>query len=161
MAGLEKGIHWEMCKKMKFDYTAKYNLRKLECVPENETHIILWDFEIQTDPLHPATRPGLGLIYKKKNERISHLVDFTVPSEYRVNIKESEKINKYLDLAREQRKQCNMQVSVILILPGILETVYKVLGKELEELDIRGRTDITQILGLWRSARMVRIVRET
>ena len=35
-------------------------------VLENETHNILWDFEVQTDHLIPARRPDLVLIDKKK-----------------------------------------------------------------------------------------------
>ena len=32
---------------------------------------------------------------------IYHLVDFAVPVDYKVKIKENEKISKYLDFARE------------------------------------------------------------
>ena len=39
------------------------------------------------------------LIIKKK--RTCHLVDFAVPLDHRMKIKESENIDKYLDLARE------------------------------------------------------------
>ena len=35
-------------------------------VLENETHKVLWDFEIQTDYLMSAKRPDL-IIFKKKN----------------------------------------------------------------------------------------------
>ena len=35
-------------------------------VLENDTHELLWDFNIQTDHLIPATRPDLIIIYKKK-----------------------------------------------------------------------------------------------
>ena len=42
---------------------------------ENETHKLLWDFEIQTDHLISARRPDLIIIKKKKNGRI---VDFAV-----------------------------------------------------------------------------------
>ena len=40
-----------------------------------------------------------NVLIKKKN-MTCHLVDFTVPAEYRLGMKEDEKIDKYLDLAR-------------------------------------------------------------
>ena len=42
----------------------------------NETHKILWDFEIQIDHPIPFRRPDLILIHKKK--RTCHQVDFAV-----------------------------------------------------------------------------------
>ena len=38
------------------------------------------------------------------------LVDFSVPADHRIRIKESEKIEKYLDLARELKKLYNAKV---------------------------------------------------
>ena len=35
-------------------------------VLENDTHKILWDFNIKTDYLIPARRPDLIIIYNKK-----------------------------------------------------------------------------------------------
>ena len=37
-------------------------------VLENDSHKLLWDFNIQTDHLIPARRPDLILINKKKKE---------------------------------------------------------------------------------------------
>ena len=68
------------------------------------TRILLWDFSIQTDHLIPARRPDLIIINKKKKKekkRICKIVDFAVPADHRINLKESEKKDKYLDLARE------------------------------------------------------------
>ena len=61
-----KVIHWELCKKLNFHHATKWYMHKPESVLENETHKILWDFEIQTDPLITARRPDLVLINKKK-----------------------------------------------------------------------------------------------
>ena len=41
-----KVIHREMCKKLKFDSTNKWYIHNPESVLENETHKLLWDFEI-------------------------------------------------------------------------------------------------------------------
>ena len=58
-------------------------------VLENDTHKLLWDFYIQTDHLIPAIRQGLIVINKKK--RTCKIVDFAVPADHRINLKESEK----------------------------------------------------------------------
>ena len=71
-------------------------------VLENDTHKLLWDFNIQTDHLIPARRPDL-IIFNKK-ERICKIVYFAVPVDRRINLKESEKKDKYLDLGRELKK---------------------------------------------------------
>ena len=42
-------------------------------------------------------------------------VDFAVPVDYRINLKESEKKDKYLDLARELKKLWNMKVTIVSI----------------------------------------------
>ena len=77
-------------------------MQNLECVLGNETYI-LWDFEIRTYYLIQVTI--LDLVSISKKNRTGHLTDFAVPVENRVKIKESEKIDKYLDLARELKKQ--------------------------------------------------------
>ena len=69
---------------------------------ENATHKLLWDFKIQMDHLIPTRRPDLKIINKKKRTR--KIVDFAVPADNRVKLKECEKKDKYLDLARELKK---------------------------------------------------------
>ena len=56
-------------------------MHKPESVQENDTHKILWDFEVQTD--HPilAKSPNKVLINKQKT--ICHQVDFSVPVDHR------------------------------------------------------------------------------
>ena len=43
-----------------------------ESVQENETHILLWDFEIQTDHQILARRPDLIIIIKKRKENLQN-----------------------------------------------------------------------------------------
>ena len=50
-------------------------------------------------------------------------MDFTVSAGCRVKLKESEKKDKYLDLARELKKLWNMKVTFIPIVIGDLGTV--------------------------------------
>ena len=70
-----------------------------ESVKENEMHKLLWDFEIQTDHLISARQPDFIIINRKKRTCLS--VDFAVPAEHKVKLKESKKKDKYLDLAME------------------------------------------------------------
>ena len=42
-----KGIHWEMCKKFKFDHANKWYMHNPAPVLENDTHKLLWDFDIK------------------------------------------------------------------------------------------------------------------
>ena len=65
-------------------------------------------------------------------------MDFAVPADRRVKLKESEKKNKYLDLAREWKNLWNMKMTSIPIVIGAFGTVTKGLLKGLEDLKIRG-----------------------
>ena len=85
-------------------------------VLENATNKLLWDFNIQTDHLIPARRPDLIIINKKK--RTCKIVD-TIKLCHRIKLKEREKKDKYLDLARELKKLWNMQVTIKPIVIGL------------------------------------------
>ena len=61
-----KVIHWEMCKKFKFEHANKWYMHNPEPVLENDTHKLLWDFDIQTDHLILARKPDLIIINKKR-----------------------------------------------------------------------------------------------
>ena len=67
-------------------------------VLENNTQKLLWDFDIHTDHLISASRIDLIII---KTKRIYKIVDFAAPADHRIKLKEYEKKDKYLDLARE------------------------------------------------------------
>ena len=41
---------------------------------------------------------------KKKKKKICKILDFAVPAVHRIRLKECEKRNKYIDLARELKK---------------------------------------------------------
>ena len=61
-----KVIHREMWRKFQFDHTNKWYLLNPAPVLENDTHKLLWDFNIQTDHLIPIRRPDLIIIIKKR-----------------------------------------------------------------------------------------------
>ena len=128
-----------------------------EPVLENDSHKLLWDFNIQTDHLIQATRPDLIIINKKK-KRTCKTVDFAVPADHRIKLKECEKKDKYLDLAREL---WIMQVTIIPIVIGAFGTVTKGLLKGLEDLEVGGRVETIQTTAPLRTARILRRVLET
>ena len=129
---------------------------------ENATHKLLWDFNLQTDQLIPARRPELIIIKKKKKKKsISKTVDFAVLAYHRINLKESEKRDKYLDLARELEKLWNMKVMIVPIVIDALGTITKGLLKDLKDLEVGGRVETIQMTALLRTARILRRVLET
>ena len=88
-------------------------------------------------------------------------MDFAVPVCYRVKLKECEKWDKYLDLARELKKIWNMKVTIIPIVIGALGTVTKGLIQGLEDLEIAGRMETVQSTALLSWARILRRDLET
>ena len=126
---------------------------------QNDTHKLLWDFDIQTDHLISARRPDLMIINKKK--KIYKILDFAVPVDHRIKLKECEKRDKYLDLARELKKLWNMKVTIIPIVIRAFGTVTKGLLKGLEDLEVGGRVECLQTTALLKTARILRRVLET
>ena len=157
-----KVIPWEMCRKFKFDDTSKWYMHNPEPVLENDSHELLWDFNIQTDHLILARRPDLIKINKKKKKkRICTIEDFAVSADHRIYLKESEKKDKYLDLARELEKLWNMKVTIVPIVIGALGTITKGLLKSLEDLEDGRRIKTIQTTALLRTARILTRVLET
>ena len=109
--------------------------------------------------LIPARRPNLIIINEKK--RICKIVDFAVPADHRINLKESEKKDKYLDLARELKKLWNMKVMIVPIVIVALGTIIKGLIKGLEDLEVGGQVETIQTTALLRTVKILRRVLET
>ena len=143
-----------ICREFQSDHTNKWYMHNPAPVLKNDSHKLLWDFNIQTDRLIPARRPGLIITNKRK--RICKIVDFAVPADHRINLKESEKKDKYL--ARELKKLWNMKVTIVPIVIGALGTVTKGLLKGLEDLEVGGRVETIQPTALLRTARILRRV---
>ena len=88
-------------------------------------------------------------------------MNFAVPKDHRVKLKEYEKRDNCLNLARELKKLWHMKVMIILIVIGALGTATKGLVQGLEYLEITGRVETIQTTALLRSARILRRVMET
>ena len=63
-------------------------------------------------------------------------MDFVIQANHRIKLKESEKKDKYLDLARELKKLWNMKVTIIQVMIGAFGTLTKGLLKGLEDLEV-------------------------
>ena len=98
---------------------------------------------------------------QQKKKRIRKIVDFSFLADHRIKLKEFDKKDKYLDLARELKKLWNMQVAIIPIVIGAFGTVTKGLLKELEELEVGGRVETIETTALLRTARILRRILET
>ena len=102
-----------------------------------------WDTLTPLEFWHTNGSPNLGLTTRlynnqQQNNRTCKIVDFAVLADHRVKLKENEKKDKYLELAREWKKLWNMKVTIIPIVIGALSTINKRLVQGLEDLEIRG-----------------------
>ena len=145
-----------MCKKFQFNHT-----NNPASVLDNDTHILLRDFDLQTDHLISARRPDLIIINKKKKKENLQNYGLAVPADYRIKLKENEKKYKYLDLARELKKLWNTKVTIIPIVISAFGTVTNILLKWLQDLEIRGRAETIHTTKLLRTARILRRILET
>ena len=114
---------------------------------------ILRDFDIQTDHLISVRRPDLVIVTTTTIiiiiiiiiniiiNRTCKIVDFDVPADHRIKLRENNKKDKYLDLARELHKSWNMKVTIIPIVICAFATVTKGLLKGLEDLKIGRRME--------------------
>ena len=87
--------------------------------------------------------PNLGQKTRPYNnqqkKKICEIVEFAVPADYRIKLKECEKRDKNLDLARELKKLWNMKVTIIPIVIGAFGTVTKGLLKGQEDSEVGAR----------------------
>ena len=153
-----KVIHWLMCKKFRFDHTNKWYMNNPAPVLENDTHKLLWDFDTHRSPnLGQKTRPNNN----QQKKRTCKIIDYAVPADHKTKLKECEKKDKYLDLARELKKLWNMKVSIVAIVIGAFGTVTEGLLKDLEDLEVVRRVETIQTTALLKTARIPRRVLET
>ena len=78
----------------------------------------MWDFNIQVDKFIEARRPDIFLVRKKKKECV--IIDIAVLGNFRTQMKEDKKIEKYEDLRQEISKLWGEQTTVIPIIIGAL-----------------------------------------
>ena len=62
-------------------------------------------------------------------------MDFAIPMNHHVKEKEEEKIDRYMDLAAEVRRQFRVKIVIVPIVLGAMGTVPAKLSKSLEKYD--------------------------
>ena len=97
----------------------------------------------------------------QQKKRTCKIVNFAVQADHRIKLKECEKKDKYLDLARELKKLWNLQVTIIPIVISAFGIATKGLLKGLEDLEVGGRMETIQTTTLLRTAWTLRRVQET
>ena len=114
------------------------------------------DIQIPQGFRHINRSPSLSQTTRSYNsqqkKRTRGIEDFAVPADHRVKLKEVEKKDNYLDLARELKKTVEHDV---------LGTVTGKLMKGHDNLEITGRAETIQTTALLRSARILRRVLDT
>ena len=126
-------------------------------VLENNTHKLLWNFDIYTDHLISARRPDLVII--NKNRIFAKLS--SLPSHRKKKLKEWEKKDKNLDLPRELKKLWNVKVTIVPIVIGAFGTITKGLLKGLDNMEVGGRVETIEMTTLLRTVKILRRVLET
>ena len=71
-----------------------------------------------------------------REENMWYIVDFAIPMDHHVKEKEEEKIDKYMDLAAEVRRQFKVKTVIVPIVLGALGIVPRKLSESLEKLEI-------------------------
>ena len=85
-------------------------------------------------------------------------MDFAVPADLRIKLKECEKKHKYLNLARELKKLWNMKVTIVPIVIVAFGKVTKGLLKGLKDLEVCGRVETIQTTALFKMAWILRFL---
>ena len=153
-----KHIHWLLLKKWDIPCTEKW----YEHVPQPVVQsgdgqiVITWDLEIKTDRKVGHNKPDI--LVKNHAEKIWYIIDFAVPMDHRVEIKEAEKVHNYMNLATEVRRQHRVRTKIVPIIMGALGTVPKTLEKSFEILEIPDVTSSLQTAALLGTAAILRRV---
>ena len=84
------------------------------------------------------------MIFIDKEHNEYQIIDFASPYDTRVDDKEVEKIEKYLNLAGELKKVWNMKVTLVPLVVGTLGNPAKALQKRLKNIGIE-KTKITEL----------------
>ena len=155
-------LNLQFCKKYGFSTTAKsyeHFIDKEMTVLESEEIKLLWDFSIQTEMKIEHYKSDLILLDKK--ERICYIIDMACSFDTKVEKKEKEKFEYYIDLKFELLKVWNTEITKVYIIPiiiGALGMVTNNIVKYLEKIDLKPRLEPLQKACLLVIARIIRNV---
>ena len=95
-----------------------------------------------------------------KVNKYCEIINFAIPCDSKIELKEQEKTEKYHDLQRELKKMWNMKVNTTPIVIGAMEAIPKKLRKRLEQFEIKTRLVELQKSAILYTARILRKVLE-
>ena len=131
-----KHIHWLLLKKYGIPVANKWYEHVPQVVTERADGKIkvYWDKPIKTDRKVKNNRPDVVVV--DYESQTWYIVDFAVPMDHGVKTKEDDKVDTYMDLAAEVRRQFRVKTVIVPIVVGALGTVPQRLEKYLEKLEI-------------------------
>ena len=129
-------VYWELCKRFNVQCSEKWFEEVPDTVRRSKDGAfeIWWDRPIETTVKLDHNRPDIIVINRQDNEWI--IVEFSVPWDKNVLLKEEEKVSKYIPLAKEVRKVHRVSTRIIPIILGSLGTVTTKLKDSLKELGL-------------------------
>jgi hypothetical protein len=143
-------VYWELCQKYQIPCTSKWFEEIPDTVRKSKDGLfeIWWDRPIETTVMLEHNRPDVVVINHKGNEWT--IVEFSVPWDKNVLLKEDEKIKRYIPLAKEIRKVHGVSTKIVPIILGSLGTVSSQLKGHLSGLgmdNILGSIQTSVIIG--------------
>ena len=131
-----KHVHWLILKKYDIPVGGTWYQHVPQTVTESSDGnvVIYWNKPIQTDRKVAHNKPDIVVIERK--ERRWFIIDFAIPMDHRVRAKEDIKVDTYLDLAAEVRRQYRVKTEIVPVVIGALGTVPNRLEESLEKLGI-------------------------
>ena len=127
-------VYWEICKQFGIDCSEKWFEEVPDTVRKRKDGEIevWWDRPIETTVKLDHNRPDIIIINRQDNEWT--LVEFSVPWDKNVLLKEEEKVRKYIPLTKEIRKVHRVSTKIVPIVLGSLGTVTPLLKHHLKEM---------------------------
>ena len=152
---MSKHIHWLLLKKYGIPEGNEWDSHVPNIVTERDVGkvTIYWYKPIKTDMKVSYNRPDVAVIDKEEN--MWYIVNFAIPVDHYVKEKEEEKIDKYMDLATEVRRQFRVKTVIVPIVLGTLETFSAKLSESLEKLEIEDITGSLQTAVLISTAALI------
>ena len=143
-------VYWEVCGKRGLQRSSNWYEETPDPIRKSADgrYEVWWDQKVSTPTAFEANRPDLVVI--DHVDRKWYLVDFAVPFDRNILLKEEEKVSKYKDLAAEVCRMNSVKVDVVPIVVGALGTVSKNLVGWLKRIgvdDVVGALQTSAIIG--------------
>ncbi|XP_023311019.1 uncharacterized protein LOC111691848 [Anoplophora glabripennis] len=132
-----KIIHQEVCKEegIATDKVPYYKYSPQNVI-ETETTKIYWNWQIITD--RPIQHNIPDIVLQRKDQRITYLIEISIPNVTNLEKKNREKITKYLPLAAEVREMWQQDQTIIVpIILGATGEIPKNLGPNLKSINLK------------------------